>query len=96
MAVHKSKTKSGFEFSIPDERIFDMRTVDALVAMEDASLSEETRSIALVRAIRFLLGDKQKDALYAHISKEKGVADPYKVGQEFKEILLLLEGDKKK
>lgn len=96
MAKHELKTKSGFVFSVDDKNIFDMRTVDALVAMQDEALSEAERSVSLVRAIRFLLGEKQKDALFSHIAKKHGNAEPYAVGQEFKEILLLLEGDKKK
>lgn len=88
-------TKSGFKYQIT-ENMNDMRLLDALVTMQDPSLSETERSVACTKAIRFLLGENQKEALFAHIVKMYGWARPDAVARELMEIIANFDEGKKK
>ena len=92
----KLSTSSGFEYTLAAKNLTDMRFLDALVTMQDESLSEPERTIATVRVIRMLLGEEQKDAFYAHITKKYGWPSPAVVGKELGEILANFDQSKKK
>lgn len=89
------RTSSGFEYRIT-ENMSDFRLVDALVTMQDPSLDEGTRSVACVKALHFLLGDNQKEALFAHVVKIYGWASPGAVAKELMEIIGNFDENKKK
>lgn len=91
----KLKTSTGFEYVLIAENVADMRFLDALVTMQDASLPEGERTASTVRAIRYLLGESQKDAFYAHIVQHYGAAGPEAVGQELGEIIASFDQAKK-
>lgn len=88
-------TKSGFTYQIT-ENMNDMRLLDALVTMQDPSLSETERSVACTKAIRFILGENQKEALFAHIVRRYGWARPDAVARELMEIIANFDESKKK
>ena len=90
------KTSSGFEYELQAKNLQDMRFLDALVLMEDESLSESERTVNMIRVLRMMLGENQKDALYAHVVKLNGWASPAAVGRELKDIISNFDGSKKK
>lgn len=92
----KLKTSTGFEYTLEAKNLTDMRFLDALVIMQDESLPESERTTATIRVIRLLLGEGQKDAFYAHITKEYGWASPEAVGKELGDILTNFDDTKKK
>lgn len=89
------QTSSGFRYKIT-ENLYDMRLVDALVTMQDPSLEESERSIACMKALRLLLGNDQKEALFAHIKKRYGWVPPKATINEMMEIIANFEENKKK
>ena len=92
----KFRTLTGFEYTIQAKNIQDMRFLDALVSMEDPALTEAERVVSMVRVIRMMLGEEQKEALYAHVTKLHGWADPAAVGAELKSIISNFDESKKK
>ena len=90
------KTRSGFEYKLEAKNLTDMRFLDSLVAMQDASKSESERTLATVRVIQLLLGDAQKDAFYEHVARVYGWAEPAAVGRELGDILANFDQSKKK
>lgn len=89
------KTSSGFEYKIT-ENISDFRLADAIVTMQDPTLDEGTRSVACVKALRFLLGEDQKEALFAHIVKRYGWVPSPAVARELMDIIGNFDENKKK
>ena len=89
-------TSSGFEYELKAKNLQDMRFLDALVLMEDESLSESERTVNMIRVLRLMLGENQKDALYAHVVKLNGWASPAAVGRELKDIISNFDESKKK
>lgn len=71
------KTKSGFEYSIPESHFDDMRLVDAL---------SEATAQSVSRAILLILGKEQKEALYQHVQREDGTVPAEAVTDEILEI----------
>lgn len=96
MAERKIKTASGFECAINEENLQDMRLIDALVSMEDTGLDAGSRIVSMIRVLRLMLGEEQKDAYYNYLVKKKGKADPQTVGEDLKVIINSLNEDKKK
>ena len=88
-------TSSGFEYRIT-ENMSDFRVIDAMVTMQDPSLDEGTRSVACVKALHFILGDNQKEALFAHIVKRYGWVPPGAAAKELMEIIANFDERKKK
>ena len=80
------KTRSGFEFAIPDSRLDDMELLEALEDLEE-------NPAAIVAVTRRLLGE-QKKALYDHLRDEDGKVATSKVMQEIKDILETGNGKK--
>lgn len=89
-------TSSGFEYILQAKNLQDMRFLDALVLMEDESLSESERMVNMIRVLRLMLGESQKDALYAHVVKLNGWASPAAIGRELKDIISNFDESKKK
>lgn len=92
----KYRTPSGFEYTLKAENLQDMRLMDALVSMEDTTLTEAERVTSMVRVIQLLLGFDQKEALYAHVVRNVGWASPVAVGLELKAIIRNFDEAKKK
>lgn len=59
-------TKNGFEFSIPEENLNNMETLDALSEVDSGNIA------AISRASLLLLGKETKERLYDFLRTEKG------------------------
>lgn len=94
--TNKIRTGTGFEFEIKMKNPTDMRFVDALVGMDDESQPENLRLVDMIRVIRMLMGDAQKDAFFDHVAKAYGWASPGAVGKELRDIFASLDQSKKK
>lgn len=75
----KGKTKSGFEFSIPDEALDNMELIETLAGVDKNPL-------LLPRLVTQLLGEDQKQELYDHLRTDSGVVPVTKVSDEIMEI----------
>ena len=84
----EGKTSTGFKFTIADDANDDMELLDALIDLDDDKLS------GLKYAMKALLGEEQKDALYEHCRVD-GRVRASKVMREFKEIIEALPQDVK-
>lgn len=72
--IKKGKIECGYEFAIDDERLNDMRAVDALAEMNEAIDAGEDWE-ALRNAswlLKYLLGEKGRRALYKMLEDEDG------------------------
>lgn len=86
----KGTTSSGFEYEIEDEALDDMELLDALVDMDEGSTSSYRY------AIKALLGEEQRKALYEHVrNKKTGRVSAKAVFKEFAEVLTSAKGDVK-
>lgn len=87
----QGKTKTGFEFTIEDEALNDMRVMDALMSLDDfddednGSAAKATMSMSKVASL--LLGKKQKEKLYKHIEASHGKVDMTAFIEEMVDIL---------
>ena len=61
----QGKTTSGFEFEVDEKRLDDMELVEAIA-------ESDTNPIAIMRVIKLLLGDEQKQRLYDHLRTDDG------------------------
>jgi hypothetical protein len=59
------KTKSGFEFSVDPDAVKDMEFIEL-------AAEAENNGLILPKMIEYILGSKQKKALYDHVRNEKG------------------------
>lgn len=84
----KGKTKSGFEFDIPDDVMNDMELFEALC---DADAGDYSAAVPICRKI---LGE-QKKALYDHLRTEDGRVPVDKVFTEITEIIEAVKNGKK-
>lgn len=75
----EGKTKSGFEFSIPDEALDNMELIETLAGVDKNPL-------LLPRLVTQLLGEDQKQELYDHLRTDSGVVPVTKVSDEIMEI----------
>ena len=96
MENKKYKTSSGFEYEINTQNLNDMTIIDGLITMNDATVQEHIRVVAMIRVLRGLLGEEQKDALYAHVIQKEGQAKTEAIGRELREIIESLDENKKK
>lgn len=86
----KGTTSSGFEYEIEDEALDDMELLDALVDIDEGSTSSYRY------AIKALLGEEQRKALYEHVrNKKTGRVSAKAVFKEFAEVLTSAKGDVK-
>ena len=77
----KGALKSGFEFSVDETRLDDMRFIDMLAELDDGN------ALVLTKLLTFILGKEQKDALYEHVKSEDGRVPIAKVTESFTEIM---------
>lgn len=78
----EGKTKSGFKYKIADDALDDMELLDALSEMDEGS------STSYRYAIKALLGEDQRKALYEHVrNKKTGRVSAKAVFKEFAEVL---------
>lgn len=68
--MKKGTTTTGFKFEFDETGLSDMRLVDQLAVVADEKAPEMQRLIAISKTITLLLGEKEKDRLYAHIGKK--------------------------
>lgn len=76
----KGTTKSGLKFSVDPDVINDMEFIELA-----ASAGEN--GLALPRLIEWVLGEKQKKALYDHVRNAKGRVLVSDIKPEFDQIL---------
>lgn len=77
-------TKSGYTVSVDEEKLDDMRFVDALAELKDDGL-------ALPRVMGMIFTAEDKKRLYEHVSTDDGRVPIEKTTAEFCEVLRALE-----
>jgi hypothetical protein len=78
----EGKTSTGFVYKIHDDVLDDMELLDALVDMDNGDMSSYRY------AIKALLGEEQRKALYEHVrDKKTGRVSAKKVFEAFAEVL---------
>lgn len=78
----EGKTSSGFKYKIADDALDDMELLDALAEMDEGS------STSYRYAIKALLGEDQRKALYEHVrDKKTGRVSAKAVFRAFAEVL---------
>lgn len=78
----EGKTSTGFSYKIQDDVLDDMELLDALVDMDNGDMSSYRY------AIKALLGEEQRKALYEHVRDNKtGRVSAKKVFEAFAEVL---------
>lgn len=78
----EGKTSTGFVYKIDDDVLDDMELLDALVDMDNGDMSSYRY------AIKALLGEEQRKALYEHVrDKKTGRVSAKKVFEAFAEVL---------
>lgn len=84
----KGKTTSGFEFTIDEAALDDMRLIDTMTAILTPGASKSDILAANSKGAEILLGRELKNALYEHIGRQHGGRVPVAVfAQELKEIM---------
>ena len=76
----KGTTTTGFEFEINEEELDDMRILDMIVEMADGDLAK------LSPLVKKVLGEEQRERLYAHLEEKEGRASLARVSDEINEI----------
>jgi hypothetical protein len=78
----EGKTSTGFVYKIDDDVLDDMELLDALIDMDNGDMSSYRY------AIKALLGEEQRKALYEHVrDKKTGRVSAKKVFEAFAEVL---------
>jgi len=75
----KGKTKSGFEYKIPEENLNNYELVEALGEIEDNPL-------LIAKTVHLLLGKEQTEKLKNHLRTESGIVPTDKMSAEIMEI----------
>lgn len=75
----KGKTKSGFEYKIPEENLNNYELVEALGELEDNPL-------LIAKTVHLLLGKEQTEKLKNHLRAENGIVPTDKMSAEIMEI----------
>lgn len=75
----KGKTKSGFEYKIPEENLNNYELVEALGELEDNPL-------LIAKTVHLLLGKEQTEKLKSHLRTENGIVPTDKMSAEIMEI----------
>lgn len=81
-------TRSGYEFSVPEDVANDMELFEALCDLDNGDAT------AVVPVVRRVLGD-QKKALYDHLRTDTGRVPVEKVAEEIADILAAVKDGKK-
>lgn len=78
----EGKTSTGFVYKIDDDVLDDMELLDTLIDMDNGDMSSYRY------AIKALLGEEQRKALYEHVrDKKTGRVSAKKVFEAFAEVL---------
>ena len=86
--MRKITTSSGFSVDFDEQNANDMRVLRHIRAIVDSEASPLQRTAALVDLPVLLLGEKQTEALYAHLgSLNGGRVPPVELERELTEIL---------
>jgi hypothetical protein len=83
----KIKTKSGFVCEIDENRADDWDFCDYLLMCD----SQATMVQGIKKAVPFLLGEKNENALKEHVKEKDGRVPASKIIAEFREILDLIK-----
>lgn len=78
-AMIKGKTKSGFEYRIPEENLNNYELVEALGEIEENPL-------LIAKTVNLLLGKEQSNLLKEHLRTESGIVPADKIAEELMEI----------
>lgn len=73
------KTKSGFKYSVPEERLNNYELLEAIGELENDPL-------ILTKVVDLLLGKEQKKELKNHVRTEDGLVPTDKLSEEITEI----------
>lgn len=82
--VKKVTTESGYTVSVEEEKLDDMRFVDALAELQENGL-------ALPRVMNMVFTEEDKKRLYDHVATDDGRVPIEKATAEFCEVLRELE-----
>lgn len=82
--VKKVTTESGYTVSVEEEKLDDMRFVDALAELQENGL-------ALPRVMNMVFTEADKKRLYDHVATDDGRVPIEKATAEFCEVLRALE-----
>jgi hypothetical protein len=75
----EGKTKSGFEYKIPEENLNNYELVEALGELEENPL-------LIAKTVDLLLGKEQKEKLKDHLRTKSGTVPVDKISEEIMEI----------
>jgi len=75
----KGKTKSGFEYEIPEENLNNYELVESIGGIEENPL-------LITKTVTLLLGEEQKERLKDHVRTETGIVPTDKISDEIMEI----------
>lgn len=75
----KGKTKSGFEYEIPEENLNNYELLEALAEVEENPL-------IMPKTIKLLLGEEQAKKLKDHVRKKNGIVPTDKLSKEIQDI----------
>lgn len=73
------KTKSGFKYSVAEERLNNYELLEAISELEEDPM-------VLTRVVDLLLGKEQKKTLKDHVRTEDGLVPTEKLSEEITEI----------
>lgn len=79
----QGKTKTGFEFTLDEERLDNYELLEALGELEE-------NVYQLPKVIKLVLGDEQAKGLKEHLKNEKGIVPSKEMEAELKEIFELV------
>lgn len=75
----EGKTKSGFEYKVPEENLNNYELVETLGEME-------VNPLLIAKTVNLLLGKEQANELKEHLRTESGVVPTDKISEEIMEI----------
>lgn len=84
----KGTTTTGFEFEINEKDLDDMRILDMIVEMSEGDLAK------LSPLVKRILGEEQRERLYAHLEEKEGRASVARVSDEISEIFVMSKAGK--
>lgn len=75
----KGKTKSGFEYEIPEENLNNYELVESIGGIEENPL-------LITKTVTLLLGEDQTKRLKDHVRTKSGIVPTDKISEEIMEI----------
>lgn len=91
----KIKTESGFECTVRENAMNDMRILDALIKVESRKTDAGDKVVKLVNILDALLGEEQKEDLYDFVAEREGQAKTESIFTMLKEIFAAVSEAKK-